>query len=214
MFETRLNDSPELFIKVCGLTRPADVAACLEMGVNATGFIFVPGSPREISVAKAGEMPMDDALRIGVFSQSSAARVLQIADRANLDYIQLHGGENTAYCKAIGPQKVIKVLWPETMSPAELEASCSEFAPYCAAFLFDAGNSGGGSGKSFNWGILKKLSIPRPWILAGGLNAMNIKKATQECDPRAIDLNSGVEIRPGIKNLELIKQIRAIFSKE
>lgn len=214
MLETRLAENPGLFIKVYGLTRPDDVAACLEMGLDATGFIFVPGSPREISPEQAGKMPRGSALRIGVFAKSDAARLLQTAHRASLDYVQLHGGESTEYCKVIGPRKVIKVLWPETMSPEELEAACSEFAPYCAAFLFDAGKSGGGNGKSFEWSILKELAIPRPWILAGGLNAMNITKATRECTPWGIDLNSGVEISPGVKNLELIKQIKTIFSEE
>lgn len=208
MLKAKLLNRSNLFIKVCGLTRPEDVAACLDMGIDATGFIFVPGSIREINPLKAEKMPKGMALRVGVFANSEAARVLQIADRVNLDYIQLHGGENTAYCKVIGSGKIIKVFWPETMPPEELEASCAEFAPYCAAFLFDAGKSGGGSGKTFDWSLLKELKISRPWILAGGLNAMNLKKATQECSPGGIDLNSGVEISPGVKNLELIKQIR------
>jgi phosphoribosylanthranilate isomerase len=209
MLETRRKENPRLWIKVCGLTRPEDVAACLDMGIDATGFIFVPGSPREISMDQARKLPRGSALRIGVFAKSSAARVLQIADQAGLDYVQLHGGENSAYCRAVGPERIIKVFWPETMTAAQLEASCSEFAPFCAAFLFDAGKSGGGSGKAFNWSLLKELALSRPWILAGGLNAVNLKKALQECSPRAIDLNSGVELSPGVKNLELIKQIRA-----
>ena len=94
------------------------------------------------------------------------------------------------------------------MSAGQLEAVCAEFAPYCAAFLFDAGKSGGGSGKAFDWNMLKGLSLPHPWILAGGLNAVNISRAVLECAPMGIDLNSGVELAPGIKNLELIEQIK------
>ena len=208
MLKAQIAKNSGMFIKVCGLTRSEEVASCLELGIDATGFIFVPGSPREISLDEARALPRGRALRVGVFAKSSAARVLQIADRAGLDYVQLHGGETTAYCKVIGPERIIKTIWPETMSAGQLEAVCAEFAPYCAAFLFDAGKSGGGSGKPFDWSLLKGLSLPRPWILAGGLNAMNINRAVRECAPMGIDLNSGVELSPGIKNMKLIEQIK------
>ncbi len=208
MLKERLNHSSRLFLKVCGLTKAEDVQACLDLQVDATGFIFVPGSPREVNPQVAARFPKGSALRLGVFAASSAGQVLEIADKLALDYLQLHGGETKEFCKLVGPHRVIKVLWPQSMSATQLEAECAHFAPYCAGFLFDAGKSGGGSGNSLEFKTLAGLNITRPWILAGGLNCENIPTALAACKPDGLDLNSGVELAPGLKNLDLIKQIR------
>ena len=208
MFKQKLKSSKRLFLKVCGLTRAEDVQACLDLGVDATGFIFVPGSPRKVNPQVVARFPKGFALRVGVFANSSANQVLEIMDSLALDYAQLHGGETEEFCKLVGPHRVLKVLWPEKMSGPELEAECARFAPYCAAFLFDAGKSGGGSGKSLEFKTLSNLNVTRPWILAGGLSCENIPTAIAACMPDGLDLNSGVELSPGVKNLELIKQIR------
>ena len=135
MLKAQIAKSSGMFIKVCGLTRSEEVAACLNMGIDATGFIFVPGSPREISQDEARALPRGAALRVGVFAKSSAARVLQIADRAGLDYVQLHGGESTAYCKAIGPERIIKTIWPETMSAGGRRSCAASVYASSSAFL-------------------------------------------------------------------------------
>ena len=208
MIKQRLHQSRRLFLKVCGLTRAEDVQGCIDLGVDATGFIFVQGSPRKVSPEKVASFPKGAALRVGVFAATSPDKVVEIADSLALDYIQLHGGETEAFCQAVGGHRVLKVLWPENMSGPELEAECVRFAPYCAAFIFDAGKSGGGSGKSLNFKNLFGLNIARPWLLAGGLNCENVFAASTACKPNGLDLNSGVELSPGVKNLELIKKIR------
>ena len=210
MFTSKFKQGAGLFLKVCGLTKSKDVQGCLDLGVDATGFIFVEGSPRKINSELAATFPKGEALRVGVFANSSAARVLQIVDRVGLDYVQLHGGESEAFCQAVGPSRVLKVLWPEKMTLQELKAECAHFAPYCSAFLFDAGKSGGGSGRSLNFKILSGLNISKPWILAGGLNIQTVPQALAACQPKGLDLNSGVEVSPGVKDLELIKQIRSL----
>lgn len=209
MINSKLKPEPGLFIKVCGLTRPEDVSACLEYGIDATGFIFADKSPRKISPKNAAKLPKGTALRIGVFTDMNTSTVQKIMDEAKLDYAQLHGRETEEFCQAIGPERVIKVLWPQELTAEELQTQCQQFAPYCAAFLFDAGQSGGGSGKSFDWTILKELVTERPWILAGGLNLNNIRQAIDLCAPQGLDLNSGLESAPGVKNIDMIKKIRS-----
>ncbi len=123
---------------------------------------------------------------------------------AHLDFAQLHGGEDEAFCRAVGPQRVIKVLWPERLGWQGLEQELARFAPVCAMFLLEAGASGGGSGKAMNWELLAGLKVPRPWLLAGGLGPHNVREAIAACCPTGVDMNSALETAPGIKDYALL----------
>lgn len=194
-------------LKVCGLTRRQDVVACVDLGIDLVGFIFVPDSPRAVTPGLVASFPTGRALRVGVFAGLSPDEVLEIAAQARLDLIQLHGGENVDYCRALGRKRLIKVLWPENMSEQALQQAVEAFSPCCSAFLFDAGKSGGGSGRPLQWKRLARLHLAKPWFLAGGLNPDNFNQALQDCRPTGLDFNSGVEIAPGVKDIELVKQI-------
>lgn len=201
-------------IKVCGLTRSEDLNACFESGVDFTGLIFANKSPRCISPQQAAELPSDPAgrcKRVGVFVKQPLEETLQTARTARLELIQLHGGETPEYCRAIGPERVIKVLWPQKVSPAELEAEFQRFAPVCSYFLLDSGLSGGGSGQRLDEKTLSGLATlnpPRPWFLAGGLDGQSAALALTHCRPYALDFNSGLEISPGIKDLRKISFLK------
>lgn len=201
-------------VKICGLTREQDVHACIELDIEYTGFIFVPASPRYIEPAAVARMPVGRGLRVGVFSGQSRDTVLRIMEDARLDLAQLHGKENPEFCRAIGAERVIKVLWPEqlwtrTNTGAEtgvvdilqrLEAECEKFTGSCAFFLLDAGVAGGGSGKTLAWSSLRDFAPLHPWFLAGGLGPDNAAKAYSECRPFGLDCNSGVEETAGHKD--------------
>jgi len=204
--------------KICGLTRPQDVDLCHALGVDITGFIFARSSRRAVSVEAAAAMPRGQALRAGVFAGSDARTVLNTAQQARLDLIQLHGGEDEVFCRAVGSERVIKVLWPERLGPGELERELQHFAPVVAYFLLDAGISGGGSGKTLSLENLSHITPPRPWFLSGGLGPGNLGRtlasfAAFARAPVGVDLNSALENAPGIKNHALIREALAGLNK-
>lgn len=188
-------------IKVCGLTRAEDVALCEKLGVDWTGFIFHPASPRNIAVSQVAALARGQALRVGVFVDQSADQVCAIMDQAGLDLAQLHGGQDQAFCRAVGPGRVIKVFWPQHYARLEdLQRDIEAHAPFCRAVLLDAGTSGGGHGRGLDFDWLAGLRSSLPWFLAGGLGPENIPDALSRCMPDGVDLNSGVEAAPGRKS--------------
>lgn len=197
---------PELLCKICGLTRPEDVTLCHSLKVNFTGFIFARQSPRFLAPRLAAALPRGAAQRVGVFVGADRAAIRAVAKQANLDLIQLHSGEDEHFCRDIGPERVIKVLWPERFSPKALDAELERFAPVCAYFLLDAGSSGGGSGKTLSWEALRRIKPPKPWFLAGGLGLKTLPAALTACTPDGVDLNSSLESAPGIKNADALRQ--------
>ena len=201
-------------LKICGLTRARDVRLCLDLGVRFTGFVFAPGSPRRIRPGDAAAMPRGLAARVGVFAGQGLEEVIRTMEQAHLDYAQLHGGEGEEFCRAVGPERVIKTLWPERAGSVrleDLEAECARFAPVCAFFLLDAGPRGGGSGRSLAWEDLRPFAPPRPWLLAGGLGPENLSRALAACSPWALDCNSGVEEAPGLKASRKLLDVAAVL---
>lgn len=198
-------------LKVCGLTRPEDVALCQELGVGYTGFIMAGESPRRITPAAVAAMPQGGAKRVGVFTTGDIREITAAMKTAGLAYAQLHGGQDVEACRALGPEHVIKVFWPERHDARALQEAMERFAPVCAFFLFDAGTGGGGSGRAFAWEQLAALTIPRPWFLAGGIGPENARKALAACSPDVLDVNSGVESAPGIKDAQKLRQVCTII---
>lgn len=193
-------------IKVCGMREMAEVAAVVAAGVDAVGLIFVEQSPRYVDPERAREIvaslpPFVDA--VGVFVDQEVARVNEIARYCGLTKVQLHGAESPAYCAEINC-RVIKVFQVRaSLATADLAAYAGEVS----GFLFDTFHEkiAGGTGQTFDWQLLQKLSPPRPVILAGGLTPDNVGEAIRQAHPYAVDLNSGVEFAPGRKNLDKVR---------
>lgn len=193
-------------VKMCGTTRLDDALLAVELGVDGLGFIFYPKSPRYIVPAEAAEItakipPL--VHRFGVFVNASLKEVADVAQTAHLSCLQLHGGESPAFCRQLREQLpcclLVKAFRVGEQSRAE------EFAPYNSlvdAFLLDTYKKGepGGTGQVFDWKLIQQLSLQRPLILAGGLNADNVLAAIGEISPFAVDVNSGVELSPGVKD--------------
>ena len=211
----------EPLCKICGLRREEDILLCHELGVDFTGFIFVRSSPRfvepEQTAALPGgpltPLPPGRPARVGVFAGSSLEEVVRVAAAAGLDMLQLHGNEDEDFCRALGPERVIKTLWPQRLTRQELEKEMRRFAPVCAWFLLDAGQSGGGSGSALDWRSLADLKAPRPWFLAGGLGPLTLGQALAVCSPNGLDLNSGLESAPGEKSHELVREAVSLIRK-
>lgn len=202
------------FVKVCGLTRHEDVELAIGLGVSGCGFIFHEKSPRVVEPSFAARYASRSVERFGVFVRQDADEVLRIMDEARLTLAQLHGDQDEAFCLRVGPERVVKVLWPGRYgSRRELDADLARFAPLCRFFLFDAGTSGGGHGKSLDFAMLKGLAAPKPWLLAGGLGPDNLAEA-MACQPFGVDLNSGVEVEPGLKDPEKLVRALSILNND
>ena len=195
-----------MIIKVCGMTRPEDVEFCDALGIDLVGFIFHPGSPRNVSPEWTARQRPRGALKTGVFVRQVVEEIADIARLAGLDLLQLHGGHTPGQCRALGPDRVIKALWPQRYPRAELLAADMElFAPVCRAILLDSGTSGGGHGKSLDPDSLRGLAGAHPWYLAGGLGPHNLE-TMKTTGAAGFDLNSGVESAPGIKDFDKIRR--------
>jgi len=200
-------DSHSPLLKVCGITRQEDATVCEKMGVDFCGFIFHPASPRYVTPEQASALQTGNCKRVGVFTIQDAGEILKIMALARLDYAQLHARQDEAVIRAIGSERVIRVQFPETPGVAiQTTATDSVCSPKVAYTLFD---SGYGTGKAFDWQLLS--GAPRPFFVAGGLHAMNIPELLAVCQPDGLDVNSGVELSPGIKSEKLIREIKDLL---
>ena len=192
-----------MLIKFCGLTRQEDVDHAASLGAAMCGFIFHPRSPRGVTVAQAAALDSGSMLRVGVFVNQGSDEIRRVMDEARLDYAQLHGHQSVESARAIGAERVIRVLWPDRYTHrALLYNDLQRNAEACAYYLLDAGLKGGGSGHKLDWSDLASLRPAHPWLLAGGLSAANVAMAVGMCAPAGVDFNSGVEDAPGCKNRE------------
>lgn len=200
-----------MIIKICGITRQHDADCIQKLGVDMCGFIFHPRSPRAVSPELAAMLRTGTVQRVGIFVGQHAVDIKRIMSVAKLTFAQLHGEQSTACAQAVGAERVIRVLWPERYSStAALQAALEAYAPTCAYFLFDAGQQGGGSGRFCHWSLLQGLHSPRPFLVAGGLNAATLPQCLSLCQPDGVDFNSGIEVRAGIKHaLRLHEAVQA-----
>jgi phosphoribosylanthranilate isomerase len=198
---------------MCGTTRLEDAEAAVRFGVDALGFILYDRSPRFIAPEEIKEIcdrlpPFVD--RVGVVVNEELDRVVSLAEIAGFSHLQLHGEESARYCDELRERlpciKLLKAFRVDEFSTG------GQFSPYensVDGFLLDTHVKGekGGTGKTFDWSIIKKIKLALPVILAGGLNVENINAAIAAVRPYAVDINSGVENAPGIKDHALLKKV-------
>ncbi len=194
-----------MWIKICGITRLEDALSATRFGADAVGFVFAD-SPRQVTPWRARaitrELPGSLA-KVGVFVDSPPGEVLRIAEYCGLDLVQLHGAEEPAFCAALG-DRAIKALRVADRS----DLLRARDYP-CRAVLLDGynGANGGredGDGTRVDWRILRVIKIASPVIIAGGLDPGNVAGAVRETRPYGVDVSSGVEHSPGIKDPVLI----------
>lgn len=200
-------------VKICGITNLEDAALAASVGVDAIGLIFAP-SPRRIKPERARRI-IDDLPRsikaVGVFVNEALSEVEAIGEFCRLDLIQLHGDESPEMCVRLS-LPVIKAFRMKDNS------SIDSIRPYCGkatGVLLDTYQKGlmGGTGKSFDWSLaVKSKGFGLPIILSGGLTPQNVSQAVRVVEPFAVDVNSGVEERPGKKDPLLVKRLMEILS--
>ena len=194
-------------VKICGITNAADARHAVRSGADALGFVFAK-SPRRVSAETArkitGSIPADSAT-VGVFVDEPAERLLRIAERCRLTVVQLHGDEKPSLARRLQKNglQVLKAL----RVGAQDDLDRMDDWP-ADALLFDTSASGrfGGTGRTFDWGLLAGRRIRLPWFVSGGLNPGNVKKLLSALQPYGVDVSSGVEISPGKKSAALVRE--------
>ncbi|MBI5884384.1 MAG: phosphoribosylanthranilate isomerase [Elusimicrobia bacterium] len=186
-------------VKFCGITRPEDAAAAAELGAWAVGLVFAPSSPRRVSVERAravvAALPRG-VLSVGVFQDQPAGEVAAAALAAGLDLIQLHGKEGEDDLRALGPERCVRavVLADERSLAAALES------PAAYLLVDRPKDEGPGAGRTADWALAERLASSRITLLAGGLTPENAAEAAARARPWGLDVSSGVETAPGIKD--------------
>jgi len=195
-------------IKICGITNQYDASLAVELGADALGFIFAP-SPRKVTPQQArhiieGLPPFVQT--VGVFVDESLSRIRDIADFCGLEMIQLHGDEPPNFCAALMPHVIKGFRLNDSSSLSHI----TDYRGKIRAVLLDTYQKGlqGGTGKTFDWNLaIRAKSMGMPIIISGGLRPSNIYSAIATVQPYAIDVNSGIEESPGVKNPFLMKSL-------
>ncbi|MBW2708969.1 MAG: phosphoribosylanthranilate isomerase [Deltaproteobacteria bacterium] len=188
-------------VKICGITRMADAEAAVDLGADALGFVFA-NSPRQVTPQKARDITRRISpfvKTVGVFVNEQSAKIREITNFCGLDLIQLHGNEPVSVCSDLAP-RVIKAF---RVQGEKSLLEITDFKDHVRAILLDAYQKGlnGGTGKTFDWRLaLKAKETGIPMVLSGGLGSDNIAEALERVAPFAIDVSSGIEKEPGIKD--------------
>jgi phosphoribosylanthranilate isomerase len=191
-----------MLVKICGITKEADLEVAIEAGADLAGFIFVPGTPREVN---AGDVKwIREAQRIetvGVFRNADLDTVLRIRRRLDLDWVQLHGDEPDRMVQALGSRVIRRVPVRSAIDWARLEALAGICLP-----LFDPG---GGDGVPWSWKALANAPHGLRFGVAGGLDPDVVREVVRAVRPALVDVSSGVESAPGIKDHDLVRRFVA-----
>jgi len=191
-------------VKICGITRVEDAVVAVEGGADAIGLIFYPGSKRFVAPKVAASIisnvsPYTSV--VGLFVNADAQQVQEVLSCCPLSQLQFHGDESADFCSSFGRPYVKSVpVSSEAMMSAIVDAHIN-----ARAYLFDTQVPGehGGTGKTFEWRLMPQKNIGHR-VLAGGLDAENVAEAIRIAAPDAVDVSSGVESRPGVKDPDKI----------
>ena len=209
-------------LKVCGLTQLSQIQELISLNVDFLGFIFYEKSPRfvlnHLSLKEISEINHQG--KVGVFVNETVEKITEIAEKAKLSFIQLHGDEDEKFIlqlrQILGNNiKIIKVIRIGNQSFDELQKTINQQPSTANYLLFDTDSKAfGGTGKTFDWQILNEIEIPIPYFLSGGISLENIHQlSTINHQPLALDINSKFETEPGSKDLEKIKNFTQIVKK-
>lgn len=198
-------------VKICGITRAEDRDVAIAAGADALGFVFTPRSKRCLDATDSADLVRNVPAfidRVGLFMDQEHQQVEEVLKQIPLSLLQFHGSEDPGFCSSFGLPYIKAVSMDD---PAMAEAASVAYAE-AAGLLLDSHASGqaGGTGEVFDWNVIPHIS--RPLILAGGLNPGNVHSAVQQVRPWAVDVSSGVETAPGIKDsnmmIEFIREAR------
>ena len=205
-------------VKICGITRPEDALHAADEGVDAIGLVFYDKSPRYVTAEQAAEvckvLPAF-VTAVALFKDEAADTIRQVLEQVPIDLLQFHGSESAEFCRQFG-KPYIKALGMDMGMDVGMEGDNNVSRLADAYFdarglLLDshAPGAAGGTGESFDWNTIPQ-DLPKPLILAGGLDADNVAEAIRAVKPYAVDVSSGVESEKGIKDA---RKITAFMNK-
>ena len=207
-----------MIVKICGIKDAGGFDAAVVHGADLIGFVFFPASPRAVTPAEAGALSARHAGgpgRVGLFVDPSNAAIAAVLDACPLDLIQLHGAEDPARCAALRARFGVPIMKAIGVAEASDLDALPDFAPMVDRFLIDAkpppgATLPGGNAAPFEWRLMAGRTVPKPWLLAGGLTPGNVAQAIRASGAPGVDVSSGVERARGVKDPGLIGEfIRA-----
>ena len=200
-------------VKICGIKDEMSLNAAVGGGAGFVGFVFYPPSPRSITVdvaEKLARLNPFSTKRVGLFVDPTDAELVAVRDRNIIDIIQLHGNETSKRIMEIRSLMGLPIMKAIHIAGEDDLGRVDDYNGVVDLLLFDAKTGGalpGGSGKSFDWGLLKGRKFTCPWMLAGGINSGNIQEAVAATGALIGDVSSGVEDSPGVKNSGKIREL-------
>ncbi|MFD1912838.1 phosphoribosylanthranilate isomerase [Halodurantibacterium flavum] len=202
----------EMRVKICGLTEPGQLTAAAEAGAAYAGFVFFARSPRHLEIGQARTLALaapPGLVKVGLFVDADDAVIDAVLSEVPLDMLQLHGAEPEERVAALRARhglpvmKAIGVAGPDDLAAIERYMGVADQILIDAKAPKDAALPGG-NGLSFDWRLIAGRRWPRPWMLAGGLTPENVAEAARLTGARQVDVSSGVESAPGVKDAALI----------
>lgn len=201
-------------LKVCGLTQSDQIQKLISLQTDFLGFIFYEKSLRY--VLKHLSLQQISAIKhsgkVGVFVNENLEKIVETAEKAKLNFIQLHGDEDEYFITELRKKlnseiRIIKVIRIGNQNSEELQKTINQYAQTNDYILFDTDSkSFGGTGKTFDWNLLNEIEIPLPYFLSGGISEENTENiGILQQKPFALDINSRFETEPGVKNINQIK---------
>jgi phosphoribosylanthranilate isomerase len=212
-----------LLVKICGLTTCETLDAALGAGADMVGFVFFAASPRHVSLEAArelGRQAKGRALKVALTVDADDATLENIVETLRPDLLQLHGGESVGRIRDIKQRTGLPVMKAIAVETAADLAALAGYAAVCDRILFDArapkdATRPGGLGAMFDWHLLENLTLDLPFMVSGGLSAANVAEAVRITRAGGVDVSSGVERAPGVKDCDLIRDfVRAARATE
>jgi phosphoribosylanthranilate isomerase len=212
-----------LLVKICGLSTRETLDAALDAGADMVGFVFFSPSPRHLSLEAARELGKRagrNAVKVALTVDADDAALGNIMEALQPDLLQLHGRETTARLRDIKQTFGLPVMKAMAVETAADLAALPGYAAVADRILFDArppkgATRPGGLGAAFDWHVLENLDLNLPFMVSGGLNADNVAEAVRLTRAGGVDVSSGVERAPGVKDVEMIRAfIRAVRASQ
>ena len=207
-----------LIVKICGLSTPVTLDAALSAGADMVGFVFFPASPRHVDLDSArvlGKQAKGRAIKVALSVDADDALLANSIDALQPQILQLHGAESVARIRDIKQKFGLPVMKALPVATKNDLATLPGYAAVCDRILFDAkppkdATRPGGLGQPFDWHLLEGLDLKLPFMVSGGLDTGNVAEALRITRAVGVDISSGVESAPGIKDPEMIRDfIRA-----
>ncbi|WP_415182224.1 phosphoribosylanthranilate isomerase [Phaeovulum sp.] len=200
-------------VKICGLTRPEHIAVATDAGARYLGFVFFPKSPRCLTVSAARELALlgpPGVAKVALVVDADDATLDAILREVPIDMLQLHGSETPARVAEIRARFGLPVMKAVGVADASDLAILPAYEAVADQILLDAKPAKdavlpGGNGLAFDWRLIAGRAWMKPWILAGGLTPQNVAEAVRLTGARQVDVSSGVETAPGVKDADLIR---------